>query len=281
MDAILLCMKEKGIRFFSKMQFPNIKVTKYYKKEEFLDLLKRRINEFDNVLIMAHGADQGILTTTKNPSHPYKIYISLDETNAFKNDFVFAVSCYTANEFGRKCVQNGALAYLGYQVEIGSLFCSYEKNTFIVPKRINKYVDTIIKHIFIEELSHVYEKFIQEPISVQVLKELFSYVLEKRISELLEMNLNQIKEKYGVTILEADYRKYFVKVVLEVLSLLDEVSNHLVCLGDSNYISATSFKLKKDKDGDIASSIKELECNTFFMAIESELYKNYLRGLFS
>lgn len=278
-DAILLCMKKRGIRFFSSIKFPNTIVMRFHKKDNFLGLLRRRMEEFDNVLLMAHGSSKGILITTNNPNHQYTVYISIEESCVFKNDFVFAVSCSTVNEFGQSCVDKGAIAYLGYQVEIGGLFSSYSEQNFNIPKRINTAIDTIIKRIFIEELSYSYERFLREPISVQLLKEIFSFSIEKRISHLLNMSPEQIFNSFKVPISERDYKKYVVGIVLNALSYLDEVSQRLICIGDGNYISASYFVYRKQEGVNSSDLLNELETNQFFIALQHEPYKAYLRNL--
>lgn len=279
MDAILLCMKKRGIRFFSSIKFPNTIVVKFHKKDNFLGLLHRRKEEFDNILLMAHGSSKGILTTTHDLNQQYTIYISIEESYVFKNNFVFAVSCSTANEFGQSCVDKGAIAYLGYQVEIGGLFSTYSEQNFNIPKRVSTAIDTIIKSIFIEELSYSYEKFLREPISVQLLKEIFSFSIEKRISHLLNMSPEQIHISFNVKISERDYEKYVAGIVLNVLSYLDEVSRRLICIGDSNYISASYFVYRKQEGVNSSDLLSELETNKFFVELQHEPYKAYLRNL--
>lgn len=72
MDAILLCMKKRGILFFRKIKFPTTNVVRFHAKNNFLGLLRSRCNEYDNVLIMAHGANHAILTTTTDLHRPYE-----------------------------------------------------------------------------------------------------------------------------------------------------------------------------------------------------------------
>lgn len=279
MDAILLCMKKKGIRFFKNIKFPNTDVVRFHKKDNFLGLLHSRTRLFDNVLLMAHGSNKGILTTTHDLNHQYTLYIDLSEAKSFKNDFVFAISCSTANEFGEKCVEEGAIAYLGYQVEIGCLFFSYSKENSSIPKRINTAVDIIIKRIFVQELSKAYEKFLTEPISVQLLKEKFSYSLEKRVSSILDKSVDQIYTEFGVKISDRDYKKYVASIVLNVLSYLDEVTERLICIGDSNYISSSYLEFRKLKGIGPEQLLIELERNPFFINLEHEPYKAYLRDV--
>lgn len=239
MDGIMLAMKKRGIRFFSKIKFNNTDVKRYYGKVEFLPFVRSRRDANDNILLMAHGGKHAILTTTINPSAAYDIYISSDETTAFRNDFVFAISCLTALEFGKKCVQNGAIAYLGYQVEIGSLFNSYSTSVTNLPKRVSNAIDIMIKRIFVQSLSKAYEEFLCHPISVNTLRERFSYLLERGIVEILSLTTDQIFEKFGIKIQEHHYKKYMITIVLRALSELKEISSRLVCIGEENYISPT------------------------------------------
>ena len=244
MDAIMLCMKKRGIRFFSKIKFPNTDVVTFHKKENFLGLLHRRKELSDNVLIMAHGAEHCILTTTNDPSSPFKAYITLDEICAFKNNFVFAVSCSTASIFGYRCVDEGAVAYLGYEVLIAKLFSSYPGERSCIPKRISTAVDVIVKHIFIEALSHAYEKFLTKPVTVQQLKEMFSLLLEKKIAELLDLDTTRLFSEHGIKITNRDRVNYFVKITLQVLSDLNEIDQRLVCIGNSGYISPSHINYR-------------------------------------
>lgn len=281
MDAILLCMKKRGIRFFSKLRFQNSEVVKFYERKSFLKALCSRYRKFDNVLLIAHGSDSAILTTTNDLNKPYTVYITSNEAHAFKNDFVFAVSCLTANEFGKCCVERGAIAYLGYQAEIGCLFYSYSVENRNFPKRITYYVDIMIKRIFVEELSRVYEEFLTSPISVRVLKERFSYQLEHRIAQLTDIPTTQLNTKYGIKLTERDSQKYVVEVILRMLSYLNDILPKLVCIGDENYISASYLTYRRRDGFDSKQLSEELEANHAFQSIIHDNYKQHLRELAS
>lgn len=260
----MLAMKKRGIRFFSKIKFNQTDVMRFYGKEGFIPYVRSRRLNYDNILLMAHGSSNAILTTNLNPHKPYDIYISEAETYAFKNDFVFAISCLTAREFGQKCVDDGAIAYLGYQVEIGPLFNSYSTSITNLPKRVSTALDTIIKHIFIQSLSIAFEEFLCNPISVSALKERFSYLVERDVSELLMVNVEQIYTKYNIKICERDYNNYLVALVLRVLSHLNEISSRLVCLGEENYISPTFIDHFFEKGKTVDEIFKSLTINEYY-----------------
>lgn len=281
MDAILLCMKKKGIRFFWNIKFPTTRVIKYHAKDAFLEKLRLRKNKYDNVLIMAHGYKEGILTTTNNLSQPYIKYITKDDADAFENSFVFAISCSTAEKFGEECIDKGAIAYLGYQIDISHLFSSRPKGHCVIPKRVTNAIDSIVKRIFIQELSRAFEEFLKTPISISVLRERFAFLLEKRIAELPELTLTEIRSEHDVGLTESDVEKFVAGLTLHVLSCLDETIKHLVCIGDENYISSSCISYQKATGAPRDLLIKEFESNKAFLNIRHTEYKKFLRTLLS
>lgn len=279
MDAILLCMKKRGIYFFRKIRFPNTDVVRFNAKTNFLGLLRSRRVEYDNVLIMAHGWHNSILTTTHDISHPYAKYIGCDEVDAFENDFVFAVSCLTANTFGMKCIERGSIAYLGYQVEIGYLFSAEPSPESRVPGSAVIDINTLIKHAFVESLSKAYEEFLRNPISVKLLRMRFSFEFEKRLSMLLEMTPREIHEKYNIKINERHYAAYATNLILKTIANINEILPRLVCIGDENYISSTFIRFRKQAGLSGEEILRELETNPSFADLRHEKYKAYLREL--
>lgn len=279
MDAILLCMKKKGIRFFGSIRFPNTSVARFYEKTGFMGMLRKRRSNYDNVLIMAHGWNDCILTTTRDPRHPYRKYIGCDDVGAFENDFVFAVSCLTANTFGGKCIERGSIAYLGYQVEIGYLFSADPGLESCVPGSVITNVNTLIKHVFIESLSKSYEDFLQNPMSVKLLRMRFSFEVEKRLSMILEMMPKEIHEKYNIKINERHYAAYATNLILKTIENLNEILPRLVCVGDENYISSTFVRFRKEEGMSGEEILRELESNQSFVDLQHAQYKSYLREL--
>lgn len=275
MDAILLCMKKRGIRFFAKVKFHNTKVVKYHTNTSFLAHVRSRETEYDNILFMAHGAEDSIITPVFR-TQKFIRYISEDEADAFKNDFVFAVSCSTAVKFGKKCVESGAIAYLGYEVQFSDLFsCTNDLNrTF--PRRVRKSLDVVIKHIFINALTTAYEEFLRNPISVNVLRERFSFLLEQNIAELSDLSADELHAKYRVRISEHALQKYLVYLVPMTLSTLDEILPRLVCIGDANYISPTFIEYQMIQGKDTACILRELISNDAFNSIQNQEYRTYV-----
>lgn len=274
-DAILLCMKKRGIRFFGRIKFPNTDVIRYHTRTEFLAHVRSRENEYDNVLFMAHGAEDSIITPVFR-TQKYVRYITEAEADAFKNDFVFAVSCSTAKQFGRKCVEEGAIAYLGYEVQFGNLFSCTNDNNRVFPKHVRKSIDLIVKHIFINALSSAYEEFLRNPISVKVLRERYAFLLEQSIAELSDMTVDELHTRYSVRISEHEFNKYFVYLVSMTLSSLDEILPCLICLGDENYISPTFIKYQIEMGKDSNYLAQELQENASFQMIHNQAFRAYM-----
>lgn len=273
MAVILLCMKKRGIRFLSKMKFEQIESVKFGKKDKFFSLLRSRPNEYDNVMIMAHGSKKCILTTTHDLNIPYEKYIDLDETKVFVNNFIFAISCETALEFGEECIKNGAITYVGYIIQIGQLFTTSSKN---IPTRISDTFDTIIKRIFVEELSKSYEQFIQKMISAEVLKQLFSFLVEKRLCSLLDSSPKDIFLEYGLRISDVDYGKYAAAIIMKILSFFDEMSRHLIIIGERNYFSDNCIN-RMIENGDSRDDIlRKVESNIHYQRLLNQSYKIHI-----
>lgn len=251
MKIIQLCMKKRGIRFFAKIpkEFEKTTISTSYKsytaKDRFLSELARRENEYDMILITAHGAENKIIVpiTQFDPyrqEHPersdnkYRTYISLEETRFFKNDFVFAVSCLTAQEFGPAVVEKGVIAYLGYDVIIENLF---NVSNVCMSSRVRELYEMVVKKIFVKELVHSVTKFLNDMQNVLMLKQWFSLQLEKRLIEFFSMSAEEIYTTYGIGINNDIWKRNRQKLQIQQLNFLGEINRHLIIIGDPQYIS--------------------------------------------
>ncbi len=251
MELVQLCMKKHGIRFFAKIpkEFENTTVSSNYKsyttKERFLSELARRENEYDMILITAHGAENKIIVpiTQFDPyrqEHPergndkYRTYISLEDTRFFKNDFVFAVSCLTAQKFGPAVVENGVIAYLGYDVIIENLF---NVSNVCMSSRVRELYETVVKRIFIKELVQAVTKFLNDMQNVLMLKQWFAFRLEKRLIEFFSMSAEEVYATYEIGINKDIWNRNRQKLQIQQLNFLGEINRHLIIIGDPKYIS--------------------------------------------
>ena len=251
MELVQLCMKKRGIRFFAKIpkEFENkINCSKYKcytTKERFLAELARRENEYDMILITAHGAENKIIVPitqydSYRQEHPersndkYRPYISLEDTRFFKNDFVFAVSCLTAQEFGPEVVKNGVIAYLGYDIIIENLF---NVSDICMSSRVRELYETVVKRIFVRELVQAVTKFLNDMQNVLMLKQLFAFRLEKSLVDFFSMSAEDVYTTYGIGINKDIWNRNRQKLQIQQLNFLGEINRHLIIIGDTKYIS--------------------------------------------
>ena len=277
MDLLHLCMKKSGIRFLNKLEFQDyIEYMKVHTKKPFFDILNSRSSKYDIVLITAHGSKDSILTADlRNLNHPYNKYILLDDTRYFVNDFVFAVSCDTALEFGKKSIENGAITYLGYSMKIEKMFSCKYKNA---PKRIIDGYNIIFKKIFRETLQENLAIFIQQPTSVAMFKERLTFNIEQNLTQLSSLKPEDIHEKYQVKITENEMKKYHADIVMQQLEVINEIDKHFVCLGDSSffYHGAVVEMCKKHGKKKTKDYISQLQ---FYEDLSHEKYKQYVESL--
>lgn len=251
MELIQLCMKKRGIRFFSKIpkefegKICSNKYKCYGKKERFLAELAKRENEYDIILIAAHGAEDKIIVPIteldswrlENPEKSndrYRPYIGIEDTFFFKNDFVFAVSCLTAQEFGPAIVKNGVIAYLGYDIMISHLF---DVSNIQISSRIRELYEIVIKKIFVKELVLCITRFLNDMQSVLLLKQLFALRLEKSLVNFFSMNADEVYATYGININKDIWNRNKQKLLIQQLDFLGEINKHLIIIGDPKYIS--------------------------------------------
>lgn len=277
MDLLHLCMKKPGFRFLNKLKFQDpIKYIKVHIKAPFFNILNRRSSNYDVVLITAHGSKDSILTVnSRDLNNQFRRYILLDDTRYFVNDFIFAVSCDTALEFGNESIKNGAIAYLGYSMKIDKLFSCNPKN---VPKRIVCGYNIIFKKIFREVLQDNLNVFLQYPTSVNIFKERLSFNLEQKLTQLFKLNSYDIHQKYGVKITESERNKYNAHIVMKQLEVINEIDKHFVCLGDANffYHGTVVEMCKRRGKAQTKNYISKLQ---FYNELSNQKYKQFVESL--
>lgn len=277
MDLLHLSMNKPGIRFLNKLEFQDpINYIKVHVKTPFFNILNSRSSNYDVVLITAHGSKDSILTVnSRDLNNQFRRYILLEDTRYFVNDFVFAVSCDTALEFGAKSVENGAIAYLGYSMKIEKLFSCNPKN---VPKRIVRGYNIMFKKIFREVLQDNLNIFLRYPTSVTMFKERLSFNLEQKLTQLFTFNPYDIHKKYGVKITEREINKYNAHIVMKQLEVINEIDKHFVCLGDANFFyHGTVVEMCKNHGKDQTKNyISKLQ---FYKELSNQKYKNFVESL--
>lgn len=277
-------LRNPGIRFLSRTTkkmtglISDSEVIRLRNKNMLFKYLATNVSAYDVVLLTAHGSSDSILTNSRDLNKKFVRYIGEEETNGFSNKFIFAVSCQTANSFGKKCVENGANAYIGYNMMFGHLFNYSDVG---VPGRICKWYNTLFKRIYLEELRNSLEEMYTLPVTAQYTKEKFAFRLEKRLYSIQIDGFKKTCEKYSLNIPYKNYSKYFPSLILKQITEIRIINKSIVCLGDINYISHHSLdnllviqKIKEDQNFNM--QIKEL-----IELCENTEYKTYLNKKFT
>ncbi len=285
MKIIHLYMSKLGIRFFKnikyfmKQKFDDKIYYNCFREKEFINKLSITKDDYDMVLITTHGSEDAIVIPHKakdriNFNSNFKRYIKLDKTKHFKNNFVFAIACNTAVEFGPKSIDNGCLAYLGYETQIKNIFYINDLN---MCKKVRKTYEEIIKKIFVEELVNSIYKFITDFQNVKMLKQWFSFHLEKRLINFFNMSVEEIYENYNYKVDKNIWKKNKPKLTVMQLNFLKESNNHLICCGDPNYISMIGFEMDIQLDEKTLERIEKIGFidKNYEKIFKDNLNKNY------
>jgi hypothetical protein len=72
-------------------------------------------NDPDFVFFNGHGSEDKVYGHKEGSNDPESILISDDNDNLMNNRLVYARVCHSLRELGRKCVEKGATAYIGYK----------------------------------------------------------------------------------------------------------------------------------------------------------------------
>lgn len=273
MELIHLYTPLEGVRFFGrassviKKEMPEKYCLSTWKTSTFLYKLQKNIDEYNDVIIMMHGAEDSFLVPRKKKEqiiHSTKYKRAIDISNAcyLKNDFVFAVSCCTAKKFGPKAIEEGALSYLGYDILIEPIFkINYESDQFkYINKRIRMFYQTEIKKIYTDIVSNTIIEFFNEFQTVKILKQTIALRFEKKVNELFNFSAKDIQEKYGWVVDEGLWKKEWPKLKMLQLAIINEINAHFIILGDEGYISL----LLLDEKSEISRRAQERLLNAKF-----------------
>lgn len=235
--------KERGIRFFRATRRilrekykENISISdeknfynNFFNSKDFLDFLSCRAEYSDIVLIMAHGYKDSILKVVKNK---YERDITMDQTKLFKNKFVFAISCFTAEKFGPAAIDNDALVYIGFDDSIESFFEIDDKKY----KKLSEKLEVIIKKIYTRSFIQEFNRFIKECYTANEFFKYLSLRIDKEISKLAKMSYKDLNEMFSVNIKDSYSERVKKMIKLEIINRADEINEKMKILGEKNYI---------------------------------------------
>lgn len=215
----------------------------YNSPSQFISKLDSSVEQYDIILITAHGNEDSIIVPRPEKQRAEKYYrkvIRLEQADSFKNNLVVTFACYTAQEFGPELVNKGAQAYLGFHKEIGGLIAV--RNIHIA-KQVRYYSQIVLKKILSETIVDSIYDFITKFQTVEVFRQNFSFKLEKRIIQVMDMNLDALNSRYDVHIRPEDWKKWRAELIAYQLDVLGDVLSSMECLGDKGFIPYIGFDI--------------------------------------
>ena len=227
-----------GVRFFkriSKSLPSKLNATPYQGcklKKDFM--LRQREMDKDFVLITTHGSPGYLLLPTPRGENAYKPYIAAEDLQGIQNDIVFAFSCETVLNFGKKLIDRGALAYIGYDIQLPQTFTI--TGEWNIPRRLRKSVEMILKKILSENIAICVAKAINDSMTVQELASYFSFCLEKEIISFFDLLPDEVAERYNIVVDRRLWDAYSPILQIKQLEVIQDVNTHLKCLGDPQCI---------------------------------------------
>lgn len=284
MKVLHYCPHEREIRFFSlikknlREELGNIKSISdnqdiyipFYEHKQFISKLHLRRKLPDVAIITAHGGHNSILKATRYEN--YEKVIDLSQTTLFQNDFVFALSCSTAKNFGPSSIQNNAFTYIGFDDYIGQVF-QIKSDKY---KRLYRNITLMIRNIYMNSFTLEFSKFLKECMTADEFIQSFSYRINFEILKLYKMPIDDMNKKYNVKFLDKDDKVIKQTIKLELISKFDYFSKKMKVLGEENYIpwffikDQTSEKLHEVL---IKSDKIDKKNNRYKIFLQSEIYK--------
>lgn len=241
------CPDEIGLRFFRdtiiqfETQFNSTIEESIYcsfkDENQFLDALNKRMDDFDIVILTAHGYNSGIVRENPDshvpPHNPYIPIITMDHSKHFKNNFIFAYSCYTLNQFGHNCV-NGekAISYIGFgdSIEDALMLEADLKGNFTI------YLRKIVEKIYTNSFVETFENFLLRCHTANEFKEYFIISIERKINNLLKLDIKNINDLYNLDLKDSDKKELIKSVNIELLLRFEKFSENIGIEGEENYI---------------------------------------------
>ena len=278
MAVLQFYKKSNGIRFYNselKRLKKSVHADTYIScsdSRRFLDILNNRLDNYDVVIIVAHGSKNSILAVQPEFKRANGLYIhdiGIESVSAFKNDFVLAVACYTAKQFGPRAIDEGALAYLGYDESIEPLYkINIKKN---VSFKVKELYETEIKKVFSEEICSAFVAFVGELQTAEELRANIQFRINKRIRAIFRLTQNELVKKYGWRQAKK-IRKYRPIIEMTQIEVLKKLESQLVLLGDPNYIP---INIKKPPCKITEEKKKHLDSVLF----ENKQYESYFKRM--
>lgn len=174
------------------------------------------ISNHKSIIICSHGSQDCIYHRLyNNTQSEHQVLFSENNISYLNNKVVIALSCSTAHTLGKLAVENGCLAYLGFQRRI-----HFERKTLGTSRRFHD----LIRKCYIDVFSRVLEITKTKELTVGQMSMLLKHELAVESKEIC---MNYAKE-YPIF-----YQKYYIN---EIITTVANVSSNIVVHGNNKEI---------------------------------------------
>ncbi|MDO7345478.1 hypothetical protein Q5O02_04890 [Bacillus stercoris] len=269
MKIIQYFPNSRGTKFLK--QFQKTLATKYCetyevydKSPELFNCLESRLHETDLILITAHGTADFIEGELERGE---PIRITAEDFHRFRNSFVFAFSCSTADLGEKICTESNVLSYLGFN-DIVNLQVKTSNGQFVTE------ISNILRRIYNDTLYESLVTFIQKNYNISELAQLISLNLKRYYARLLGMTSEDIIGKYAIPRRVASNREFIKCLHADLLTTIDAVRQRITVFGEKNFIP---WLFITTEDTAILESLLGKVLDSEFSP-KNIYYKNFLLG---
>jgi hypothetical protein len=236
----------------------------YDKSPELFNFLENRLYSTDLILVTAHGTAEFIVGELQR-GEPVKI--TAEDFHRFRNSFVFAFSCSTADLGQIICEESNVLSYLGFN-DIVDLQVKTSNGKFV------REISNIIRKIYNDTLYESFVTFTQKNYSVSQLAQLISLNLKRNYVRLLAMPLEDIVRMYAIP-RKVAFNLEFIKCLhADLLTTIDAVRQRITVYGEKNFIPW--FFIDTDDTNILENLLVKVLDSAY--SPKNVFYKNFLLG---
>lgn len=198
----------------------------YNKSPELFYSLESRFHSTDLILITAHGTSEFIEGELEKGEI---VKITADDFYRFRNSFVFAFSCSTADLGEIICEESNVISYLGFN-DVVNLQVKTSRGQFVTE------ISNILRQIYNDTLIESFVTFTQKNYSIGQLAQLISLNLKKYYVRLLAMKSEDIIVKFSIPRKVAFNNEFTKCLHADLLTTIDAVRQRVTVYGEKNFI---------------------------------------------
>lgn len=220
---------------------------------DFLGFLNSRLTYPDVVLITAHGTNNAILRLRKGTLVKA---MRLHQTRLFKHNFVFAISCGTATEFGSKAIDEAAQVYIGFDDEIQSDF-KFDNGS---NNKFNLILESVFKEIYQTSVNEAFEIFIKKCLTAKEFCMHMDLIFKRQVRKTLRMGIKELRTIYSAPITDKYVSELKAIIKLQFLAKFDSLRGKITLLGDEQFVPWYFInRLNEEELEELLTKVKKLK----------------------